>query len=167
MTPWDYIKVGAAVGLLSIAFFGGCSVQKNRDTAAINEARATTTALERKLDKEAKDHAEWIVAQERKKTAELAEIDRKNTEVLQSAKEDYERTIADIRAGNRKLRERFTCPVPNPAQPTGSMDHAEEAAGLQTEDGEFLVSEAERADEVVRQLTAAQEVIEELLKSQK
>lgn len=167
MTPLDYVKAGVAALLLSAAFFGGCSVQKNIDTANVNKARAETAALERKLDKEAKDHAEWIVAQERKKTAELAEIDRKNTEVLQSAKKDYERTIADIRAGNRKLRERFTCPVPSPAQPTGSVDHAEEGTGLQKEDGEFLVSESERADEVVRQLTAAQEVIEELLKPQK
>lgn len=167
MTPLDYAKGVGAIVFLSLAFFGGCSVQKNRDSAAINESKVQVIALERKLDREAKDHAEWKVVQERKTTAELAAIDKKNTEVLQSAKEDYERTIAGIRAGNRKLRERFTCPVPGAAQPTGSVDHAKETAGLQTEDGEFLVSEAERADEVVRQLNAAIEVIEELLKPQK
>lgn len=167
MTPLDYVKAGAAAFLLSLAFFGGCSVQKNRDTAAINEAQAQTTALERKLDKEARDHAEWIVDQERKNSARLAEIDQKNTEVLQSAKKDYERTIADLRAGNLQLRKRFTCPVASPAQPAGGVDNAEERGGLQKEDGEFLVSESERADEVVRQLNAAIEVIEELLKPQK
>lgn len=167
MTPLDYVKAGAAVVLLSVAFFGGCSVQKNRDTAAINEAHAATTALERKLDKEARDHAEWVVAREREQSAELAEIDRKNTEVLESAKKDYNRTIADLRAGNLQLRKRFTCSTPSAAQPSGGVDNAEEGSGLQKEDGEFLVSEAERADEVVRQLTAAQEVIEELLKPQK
>lgn len=167
MTPLDYVKAGAVVALLSAAFFVGCSVQKSRDIERIVAAEAATTALERKLDKEAKDHAEWIVAQERKNTAELAAIDKKNTEVIQSAKEDYERTIANLRAGNLQLRKRFTCPVPSTAQQTGGVDHAEEATGLQREDVEFLLAEAERADGVVRQLNAAIEVIEQLLKPQK
>lgn len=167
MTPADYIKGGVLLALLSAAFFGGCSIQKSRDIDRIVAAEATTTALERKLDKEAKDHAEWIVAQERKKTAELAAIDKKNTEVMNNAKEDYERTIADLRAGNLQLRKRFTCPGTSTTQPPGGVDNAEEATGLQREDGEFLISEAERADGVARQLNAAIEIIEELLKPQK
>ena len=40
-----------------------------------------------------------------------------------------------------------------------SGDHGAEKRGLQREDAEFLVSESERADEVVRQLTACQAML--------
>lgn len=163
MTPLDYVKAGVAALLLSAAFFGGCSVQKNIDTANVNKARAETAALERKLDKEAKDHAQWKLDETIKKQRDIAALDKKHTEERERAKTEYQNTIASLRAGNLSVRPRLTCPATasNVATSTGVSDD-QAPAGLQVQDAEFLLSEAERADEVVRQLTEAQDIIVQL-----
>lgn len=67
--------------------------------------------------------------------------------------------IADLRSGNLRLRDKFRCPtVSTPAGSSGGSNDSE-TAGLQNEDAEFLVREADRADAVVRQLTLAQDII--------
>lgn len=150
--------------MLSLAFWGGCSIQKNVDHAKISKAQNETIALERKIDKQAKDFAEKLLAEQTDKQKKIADIDEKNTKEAERAKKEYDRTIANLRAGNLKLRQRFTCPKADSSVSSTGVDNGEEAGGLQVQDGEFLVSEAERADSVVRQLTAAQEIIEELTK---
>lgn len=168
MNPVAYVKIVGTLLLLSAVFWGGCSMQKNRDAGTIAKVVGEKTELERKLDKQAKDHAEWIAKQLVAQQAELAGIDKKNTEDRARAKKEYEHTIADLRAGNLQLHNRFVCPkVTSPATASTGVDNAETPTGLQVQDAEFFVSESERADEVVRQLTAAQEVIESLLKQRK
>ena len=75
-------------------------------------------------------------------------------------KANAERTIADLRAGTLKLRNRFTCPA-KATEVAGSSegDNGTSEAGLLGADAEFLISEAERADKVVNQLTACQNVL--------
>lgn len=68
--------------------------------------------------------------------------------------------IASLRAGNRRLHQRFSCPSRDTeaaSAPSGS-DGAS-GGGLLDSDAEFLVREAARADEVVRRLTMAQGII--------
>lgn len=150
--------------MLSLAFWGGCSVQEGRDSSKISKAQNEKIELERKIDKQDKDYAEKLLAEQTDKQKKLADIDEKNTKEVERAKKEYDRTIADLRAGNLQLRQRFTCPKANSPVPSAGVDNGQETGGLQVQDGEFLVSEAERADSVARQLTAAQEVIDELLK---
>lgn len=84
-----------------------------------------------------------------------------DTEETRIAREaDTARTIAGLRAGTVKLRPRFQCPrVDRPAAPAAGSDDAAEG-GLQIEDAEFLVREADRADGIVQQLTACQAVVQ-------
>ena len=83
-------------------------------------------------------------------------LEKRNAETKANA----DRTIADIRAGNLRLRNRFTCPS-SAAEVTGSATGSDGAgqAGLLGSDAEFLISEAERADKVVNQLTACQNIL--------
>lgn len=79
------------------------------------------------------------------------------------AQTQYDRTIADRDSGAISLRERFTCPtlasgLPNTSTTTSKRD-AGTTRGLQRTDEQFFIREAKRADEVTRQLQAAQQVI--------
>lgn len=68
------------------------------------------------------------------------------------------RTIACLRDGSCRMRDRFTCPrLPGAAQAAPGNDDSA-AFGLQVEDGEFLVREASRADGVADQLRQCQAV---------
>lgn len=148
-----------AAAFLALAI--AASVWGGVQTARLSTAQHKATTTELALAISAKKHVEWVREQEAKKADEIAAIDTKHTEESVRAKESYDASIASIRAGERKLRERFSCPRNPSATPSapGESDGATQG-GLQREDGEFFVSEAERADEVVRQLTEAQAVIE-------
>lgn len=73
-------------------------------------------------------------------------------------------TIAGLRAGTVRVRERFTCGraaaagVPQTSASTSSSD-AGAQGGLQREDAEFFVRLASEADQVVHQLSACQAVV--------
>lgn len=97
---------------------------------------------------------------ERKQAAAILAATDKLTKENDHARETVAALTADLRSGALKLRERFTCParVPGAAASPGVGDEAA-AGGLSGEDAEFLVSEASRADEVARQLTACQAII--------
>lgn len=68
-------------------------------------------------------------------------------------------TIAGLRAGTLRVRNRFTCQaVPGAAAPTTGGDDAQ-GSGLRPEDAEFLVRESDRADDYTEQLAACQAVV--------
>jgi len=107
-----------------------------------------------------RNYSEELRRLEKDKKDKVSEVDKTRTAEKEKARKDYEQTIADLRAGNRKLRDRFTCPkTPSGATGPAGVDHAEEGSGLSREDAEFLISESERADEAVRQLQAAQDLL--------
>ena len=65
-------------------------------------------------------------------------------------RQNYEKTIADLRDGNKRLRERFKCPrsadsVPNAGTDTRGSENSG-AGGLSEQDGGFLIGESARAD---------------------
>lgn len=106
-----------------------------------------------------KEYAEYKLAKEREMSKAVHEVEIKHQQEQDHAKEEYNRVIANLRAGNLQLRKKFTCPPrsANPAE-AGSVGEGEEA-GLSREDAEFLISEANRADEVTRELNLAKEYI--------
>lgn len=120
--------------------------QKDKDAAAIAELRETIRKKEIK-------HAE-----------ELNAIDKNYQEVRLNDKLQTDHIIGDLRAGNARLRQRFTCPATsggdktNTGTSTGQRDAATQG-GLQTADAEFFIRFADDADAVVRQLHACQSVI--------
>lgn len=129
----------------------------------------TDTAWQAKWDKQAaqlataRADAERLARQAERDSAQaMATIDNAYQQGKADAKAEYDRVIADLRAGNVRLRERFKCPaandLPGAGTSTGGSDAAE-ARGLQRDDAEFLIREAERADAVVRQLQACQAIV--------
>ncbi len=117
------------------------------------EARATESALQRD-----KSHIQSTAFSE-----------RVNAQAIQ------DRLLADLATGQRKLREKFTCPIP--ASATAGAERGVEAgtqAGLSTADAEFLVRFAGDADkaviernEAVQMYEAAKKRLEEYGKSSK
>lgn len=122
---------------------------------------AAATHYEAKLAAQHKAHVEAWRAAERRSVAQMAVIDQQHQEEIQRAIQERDDIISDLRAGNLRLRERFTCPsseLPG-AGPSASGGDAGESAGLQPADAEFLIRLAAEADEVTRQLAACQAVI--------
>lgn len=83
---------------------------------------------------------------------------------VKDGKADADRIIADLRTGNRRLQQRFdglqcVSRTVSGSSSAGSVSDAASGCGLSDTDVQFLVRFAERADNVARQLTAAQVII--------
>lgn len=159
----EYIGLLKLIGVmivLSLAFYGGCSVQKNVDVAEISELNVDIAKLKQKQAEEKQKYAEQIAKNYMALNQQVAALDKQHTEKEERAKKDFDLTIKRIRSDELKLRERFTCPA------TPSVSDGGEAGGLQKQDAEFLVSESERADSIVRQLIELQDYVK-LIQKQK
>ena len=107
-------------------------------------------------------------AQEQRDAARMAELARDYIAEREKGFEDRDRTIADLRAGERRLRDRFQCPaagaaggsagLPGSGRAAGGSD-APAPGGLSRSDAEFLVRFASEADDVAGQLAACQAVV--------
>lgn len=103
---------------------------------------------------------------EQRNVEAMAALDLKHTEELNNAKRETDIALAAVRAGELRLRNRFTCSSGSAAADrtteagtgTGLGDDTRQA-GLQITDAEFLVRFADEADAVVRQLTACQAIV--------
>jgi hypothetical protein len=98
--------------------------------------------------------------------ADMADLDAKFTKEIHDAKVKSAADVAAVRAGTVRLRDRFTCDGAGGAsggaaaagQSTGVGDAAA-GRGLRQEDAAILVQESDRADNVVRQLSACQAIV--------
>lgn len=83
---------------------------------------------------------------------------------VQDGKTSADKTIADYRNANLRLQQRFDglqCISRSVSDPAGtrSVSDAASSCGLSDADVEFLVRFAQRADNVAKQLAAAQQII--------
>lgn len=138
---------------------------------AVNEQRGRNTQLQGELDayalREARAAVEAIEsaqAREHRLNEQMHLIDLVHEEEMRNALAKKDATIACLRNGTCRVRDRFTCPKPTTGKATdpGVSDGAE-ASGLRIEDAEFLVSESERADANTRQLTQCQATVSRLV----
>lgn len=95
--------------------------------------------------------------QERSAAVRIAAINETHHKDLTHAKAAHDRTIADLRSGAFRLRERFNCfPAPGGRAaalgPLAPVDAGGSPGGLRPEDAEFLIGESARADEVAIEL---------------
>lgn len=126
-----------------------------------DQAEALAKAHQERAD--AEQHARDIEAQ---RAADMAALDANYQKELSDAKTEADRTIADLRAGTLRLRERFTCPAS-----TGNVSTSTKAGtstglgdgptthGLQRADAEFLVRESTDATNEALKLKACQAII--------
>ena len=148
---WTYVAVLSVLLLVS----------EYRREALKNET-LTRLVEESKLWNE---RLEYVLAREREVVAELnskIEILEKERIRIENEKDNV---IADLRAGNLRLRQRFQCPANttvSPASPATSVGDGGTGGGLLDSDAEFLVRLAAEADNRVVQLQACQAVLKEL-----
>ena len=141
-----YLWLGIALACL-LSFFGGCSVQKERDQKAMDNhlaadkaaAEAFNAESQRKDAAQAQALAQVGIAYEREKAHALDQKDR---------------VIADLRAGKLSLRPQWKCPAsPMSDTPIGAGS-ADDAADLREADAGSLVSIAAACDAQVKGLHA-------------
>ena len=108
-------------------------------------------------------------AKEKDAEEKLAAIETKRLKENADAKARYDRDVADVRSGKRKLYDPgqvARCPEPGnpsagaaPAATTGERDGGAESGLLSADASVFLITIAAEADAIVGQLTDAQAVI--------
>jgi prophage endopeptidase len=174
----SYLKLAKIVVPILIVFtvlwgaynFGANHERREADLeiAALNDAHTKTlTELDRTNRTALQAATDEARAIEQRYVASMAALDLKYTQEITDAKTQAERDIAAVRAGELRLRNRFTCAADPAAPGSGAAAVAAGAgggdgtrqAGLQVEDAEFLVRLADAADAVVRQLTACQAIV--------
>lgn len=156
------IEALAAVAIAIAAFLYGSSVTADR-LNAIHEARVQAVNMAN-----AQAHAalvEEMRENERQHADSMAALDAKYTKELTHEKAEADRIIADLRTDAVRVRDEFTC-ADGAAQggegKTGTstgLGDDRKAGGLQKPHVEFLLSEAGRADEAVKQLQACQAIV--------
>ena len=98
--------------------------------------------------------------QEKNHAAQIAEIDKTNTEKLRNVQTRNKADLAAIAAGTLQLRNQFVCnPGMSGIGTSPGMDSGETGVGLRAEDAAFLVSESDRADAITIQLQACQQIL--------
>lgn len=155
----------AAVFLAAALALGGWGVTERLGRLSAENNLAAVHSLQ---EITARKYAELQLQRERELAAAFAKATKNHLEEQRNAKQKYDATLAALRTDNLRLRQRFTCPAPGDVHSTpASGSDGGEGSGLLREDAEFLISEAQRADDIVRQLKLAQETIRIMLEAHK
>lgn len=155
--PWPVYALAALVAAFWLygnhrEGVGEDRVQAAWDAEKARLAAEVAAAEKSAREKEARDRAAFDAA------LTLLELENAN------ARAELEQDLADLRADNARLRVRgrFQCPatagVSGTAAGSAGSDEAPQA-GLLREDAEFLLRIGREADDVVRQLTACQAIL--------
>jgi len=103
---------------------------------------------------------ETVRTLERQSAADIVAIEEKHRQELANVTRRKDRVIADLRAGNLRLRQLDTRSGGGPqARPGAAGVDGGEKAGLPRQDIEFLVSLASEADAVVMDRQALQAIV--------
>lgn len=159
VSPTNIVR-GVATVLLLLAF-----LFTYRHGESVSDARwqAKEAATKAAYDRQLADREAQARTVEQEAVARVNDIEKKRHDEAEAAQAAYDRLLEDYRHGAVRLRDRFTCPaaasVPAAASGTAGSQPAQ-GGGLQPEDVRFLVSEAKRADEVTRQLSACQVILQ-------
>jgi hypothetical protein len=165
-----YLYIAAAVAVIGAAvgcYEFGVSNEHQARVAEVNGLKAQAAESLAAANKQAADAQQAARDTEAKRVAEAAALDAQYQKELKDAQDTADHTIADLRAGTLSVRKRLTC-ASTGLSGTGtgttpgtsaSVADAGAAGGLQDADVEFLLREAERADEVTLQLQALQALV--------
>lgn len=154
--PW---RVWAALALAVAVWWTVDAYGDRRATEAAATVQARWDAQE---DAYARQRAEATIAArkvEQRHRAEYRAIAERFLKEQADADKDHANTLARLRAGQLRVRERFTCPsVPGAAGDPGRADAADQR-GLGTEDAAALIGIAAEGDRAIRRLRALQEAV--------
>lgn len=154
-------------GAIALALVAGSGYLYGRNDGKKIE-RVEWQAREKKADDaaavELKKVTDDATKKERASAAAVAVISGQFQQELKHERTKKDRIISDLRAGTVRLRDPGTRhplssnPVPTTGTGPGRCD-AGPGTDFSREASEFLVSEASRADEITRQLTACQKIV--------
>lgn len=161
MIPLE-IKAVIAAALLTLAFFGGCSVQGNMDAEKLAQMETKLAKKDADIAEAKRKAAEALAENTRKAEEKLEALRVKSLKEREDAKKDFDATVAKLRAGSIVVRPHLTCP----ANPSSGVE-GEGGTGLSTEDAEFLLRESERADELARKYNDAIDLLDLIYSNQK
>lgn len=161
MIPIEVKALIAAV-LLTLAFFGGCSVQGNMDGEKLAQMETKLAKKDADIADNKRKAAEALAENTRKANEDLERLRVKSLKEKQDAEKNLNATITKLRAGSLVVRKELTCP----ANPTSGVA-GEDGSGLSTDNAEFLLREGKRADDAVRKYNDAMDLLDEIYKDQK
>lgn len=147
--------VFAAVAVLALIGSGVQTVRLDRAQDKIVEMQLAQSEANEKHQRELRE-------KEAAMAKALHEAAAKSLQEQEDAKENHDRAIERVRAG--QLRDRFTCPRGPSDTGTPSGAAGEERRGLLEEDAEFLISEAHRADLIAIERNELIDIVTELRK---
>lgn len=159
LNPWVILAAVVALGAaLTGSFFYGISVgeAKNQTKWQRREIEINAAAAKKVAAANAR-----VLATERKSAESVAAISQAYQDKLQEKDREKDRAIASARANGLFVttkRPRCGNTVPATGPGTGGRD-GETRSELSDEASEFFIAEAVRADKIVEQLKAAQEII--------
>lgn len=140
-----------AVGLLAGAAIGWSATDMVW-TTKYSIAEKDWTDQKAAQDRANLSHANQTVEWERRSAELVAAADSAYQKGIEDGKKSLDADVAAIHDGSKRVRDKFRCPAP------GGGDEAAQG-GLQPADAEFLVRLGHEANDVVRQLTACQDYI--------
>lgn len=169
---WRVLAIVAVIlGALTGAFFFGVHTEGARRAAEVADLQRTHGEVLASMDRAHRsalaDELQRRADLQAQHAQEMAALDERFTHEIETAKSRAAADLAAVRDGTVRVRDRFTCPA-DPGRPSGaaadtgttpSVGDDAPPSGLQAADAEFLLREAERADEVTRQLQACQAIV--------
>lgn len=163
------VKIAVIVVIIGCALFGAYSFGGSVEHTA---GQLVIAKLQKNIADQNTEHAterEQLLAQvrdqDRANIERMADIDQQHQKAIENEKAIADRTIADLRSGAIRLRDKFAANefiaaggIAAPGTCTGCRDAAA-SIRLQSEDAGFLVRLASEADQVADQLRACQAVV--------
>jgi hypothetical protein len=154
------IAILAFVGFEAGIYWWGDSTGRTAVTAKYEAIIAARDKSDADAKQKATDDARKA---EQDHAAALAAIAAQHQQEMQDAKAQTDKTLADLRDGNLRLRSRLAAAtsdqhLPGAAAGSSGSDPSQ-STGLQPADVQFLVQLAADADDAVRQLNACQAVV--------
>lgn len=107
---WFEIKIFAATILLTLAFMSGHHVAKQAGDLALAKQAANTASEAAKRAQDVVAFSEAARATEQKQAASFAAAEAKHQRDMTNAQANYDRNLADLRAGNLRMRAAWRCP---------------------------------------------------------
>lgn len=163
--PWVLLAAGS-LWLASLVGVGMWQYHDGAGDVAADWEAAENEELRAALAEVARLQAE-ATAKERAHSEALSAIDKGYQDELKNANDSHRRVLDRLRAGELRLRDQYAaastnCPgaAGGDAAPAGQRD-GEAGTELSGEASRFLLDLTNEADDVARQLAAAQAVIEE------
>ena len=173
MNQKGFIAVYLVLALLVVGSLG--TIAFKLDSRGFERGKAEVEAQVAKRDNAAlqdalnrlKQAQDRVRAAEDRNKVDLAKVVETYKKDLTNVKSVKDRTIADLNSGNLRLRVNLaSCTSNSDGDPnskvgtSGQQHNGGTATGFLGEaDATFLIEEASRADKIVKQLTAAQEIL--------